>query len=259
MRSAILVMLLASPLLAKDAVLVTTCGQTVHGVAQLNGNLDCSGSADEGIRLSGRLFLNGFTMTGHPAHNVVECASSCVIVGPGTITGGSDGVRGDRRVKVVDSTSRLNTGDGIHADGSASVSGTTVSDNAGDGIRSNGSARVMSSVVSGNDGAGIQADHSLTVRSSSVTANGDEGVAAGSTVRLRETSVTGNGLDGAHGRRITLTDATATGNGTSATCGVTDECADLASPVSPRVTGTSTCGTSRKTESSGTWGVCTND
>jgi hypothetical protein len=140
-----------------------------------------------------------------------------------------------------------------------SVSGGTVSDNGGDGVRTNATARVTSSAVSGNGGSGIEADHGVSVRTSSVTGNGDEGVAADASARLRETSVTANGLDGVRGRRITLTDATATGNGTSATCGVTDDCADLASPVSPRLTGTSACGTSRNTDSSGTWGVCTND
>jgi hypothetical protein len=260
MTRAIILMLLTWPVLANaTTVLVTSCGQTVHGVGELTGNLDCSGVADEGVRLTGRLLLGGFTITGHPSHDVIECAGGCVVVGPGTITGGSEGIRGDGHVKVMNVTCTLNTGDGVHADSNAGVSGATITDNAGDGIRGNANAKVTSSTVSGNGGSGVQADRGATVSMSTVTGNDGDGIAAEATVRLRETAVSGNGFDGVRGRRVVLKDASATGNATSASCGGIDECADLASATPPRLNGAITCGTSRNTEGGGTWGVCTSD
>ena len=45
------------------------------------------------LGLQGKLLLNGFTLTGHADSEVVYCAAgACRIVGPGTVTGGSDGV-----------------------------------------------------------------------------------------------------------------------------------------------------------------------
>jgi hypothetical protein len=55
-------------------------------------------------------------------------------------------------------------------------------------------------------------------------------------------------------RGTKLIDAIALGNGTSQTCSVTDDCADLASTRPPAMRGTS-----RTIEAGGSWGVCTND
>jgi hypothetical protein len=259
MKRAILLMLVAWPVLANGTVLVTTCGQTVRGAGELADNLDCSGVEDEALRLTGRLHLGGFTITGRPSHDVIECSGGCMIVGPGTITGGSEGVLGDGHVRVIDVTVMLNTGDGVHADSNARVSGCTVTDNLGDGIRTNGNARVLSSTVSGNGGSGVQADRGAIVNDSTVTANDGDGIAGEGAVRLRQTTVGGNGFDGARGRRVILRDASATGNATSASCGVTNQCADVASSAPPRVYGTTTCGTSRVVGGVGTWGICTGD
>lgn len=252
-------LLLAWPALASGTTLVETCGQTVRGVAELTGDLDCSAVADESVRLSGRLDLRGFTITGNPAHDVVECSGGCMIVGPGTITGGAEGVNGTGHVKVTDATITLNTGDGIHADSNARVSGATVTDNLGDGVRTNGGARISSSVLSGNGGSGVEADHGVAAFASTVTANAGDGIVGLGTVRVRDTTIVGNGFDGVRGRRILLRDASANGNATDASCGTTDECADLASSAPPRLMGTSTCGTSRDTALGGTWGACTGD
>jgi hypothetical protein len=259
MTRAIVLLLLAWPVLANGTVLVTGCGQTVRGIGELTGDLDCSGIADEAVRLTGRLHLNGFTITGNPAHDVVECSGGCMVEGPGTITGGSEGVIGNGHVRIVDVTVTLNTGDGIHADRNARVTGGTVTNNAGDGIRSNRGARLYDSVVSGNVGTGVQADVGAVLNGSTVTANGADGVTAGGTLRVRETVVGGNALDGVRGRRVVLRDATLTGNATSASCGVTDDCADVASAAPPRLYGTNACGTSRDVVLGGPWGVCTND
>lgn len=92
-----------------------------------------------------------------------------------------------------------------------------------------------------------------------MSGNGAEGVDGDGTAKARSSTITANGLDGIRGLRVIVKDTAATGNGTDASCGVTSECADVASAVAPRVTGTSTCGTSRNTEAGGSWGVCAND
>jgi len=203
---------------AGSPVPVTTCGQTVTGTGQLVTNLDCSGTADDAVKLSGKLLLNGFTLTGNPAFDVVRCAvGACRVSGPGTVTGGSAGVRSKSRAKILRST---------------------VSGNGGDGVRADGSASIKESTVTGNAGAGVDSDRTAKAKLSTVTANG---------------------LDGMKGLRVALSSSTATGNGTDPSCGVTDDCADLAAATLPRVTATSACDTSRDTENGGTWGVCAND
>lgn len=48
------------------------------------------------------------------------------------------------------------------------------------------------------------------------------------------------------------------GNGTDPSCGVLDDCADVAAELLPKLK-SSTCLTSRNTESGLPWGVCAND
>jgi hypothetical protein len=79
------------------------------------------------------------------------------------------------------------------------------------------------------------------------------------TAKAKLSTVTGNGLDGLKGLRVVLSSSTAAGNGTAPSCGVVDDCADLAAANLPRLSGTSACGTSRDTENGGSWGVCAND
>jgi hypothetical protein len=240
---------------------VTACGQVVTGSGVLVADLDCSGEADEAVKLSGRLALGGFTLTGHPAFDVVRCeVGQCSVAGPGIVTGGLDGVRGDRGVRVEAGAVISGTaGDGVRSDGSAKVRDSMITANGGDGIRSKARASVLRSTVSGNAGDGVRADKSASVKDSTVTSNGGNGVDSELTAKAVRSSVTGNGFDGLKGNRVVLAASTATGNGTDAACGVTDECADLAAAVRPVVAATSTCGTSRDTENGGTWGVCAND
>lgn len=57
------------------------------------------------------------------------------------------------------------------------------------------------------------------------------------------------------GLEVQLKESEASGNATDPACGVTDECADLASEFIPRVKA-GVCATSRNTELGGSWGVC---
>ena len=121
----------------------------------------------------------------------------------------------------------------------STITGSTITGNTGDGVRTDGSVTVKGSTVGGNGGNGIDSDKSAKA--------------------MKLSTVNGNGFDGIRGVRAGLYDSTATGNGTNTACGVTDECADVASDLFPAVKGTSTCGTSRNTDVGGTWGICTND
>ena len=271
-----------APAARAASIPVTTCGQVVMGVGELTGDLDCSADPGEAVKLTGRLLLNGFTLTGNPADDVVRCETGgCIVEGPGTVTGGMDGIRGDRTVKVrlgvivtgnadtgvrakasaivSDSTITANGVDGIEADASVKLAGTTVTGNGGDGVRAKKRASLKTSTVSGNGGDGVRADGSATLSESSVADNGGDGVHAESRASVKLSSVTGNGFDGARGLKVTLKDATATGNGIDPACGVSDDCADVASELPPAVSAASACDTSRRTEDGGTWGVCAAD
>jgi hypothetical protein len=82
--------------------LVTSCGQFFRGSAMLAGDLDCSATDNDAVKLQGRLHLGGFTIIGHPAHDVVRCLKgACRIEGPGTITGGASGVHSDKNTRPV--------------------------------------------------------------------------------------------------------------------------------------------------------------
>lgn len=246
---------------AATPIPVTTCGQVVAGTGQLVGDLDCSGETDEAVKLSGKLLLNGFTLTGNPAFDVVRCeVGRCGVTGPGTITGGSDGVRSDRTARVDGGVVITgNTGDGVRSDSSAKVIDSTITGNGGDGVRSKSRATVQRSTVSGNGGDGVRADGSVSLKEATVTGNAGAGVDSDSTAKATASSVTSNGLDGLKGLRVVLSSSTATGNGIAPACGVIDDCADLAAAARPALRGLSLCDTSRNTEADGSWGVCAND
>lgn len=97
-----------------NATIVSGCGQTFDGNAELADDLDCSGYAGTTLTLTkGSLRLHGFTLTGHPDHTVVHCERGCKVSGPGTLTGGKNGVEGVSPVRVYDATVTGNTGLGI--------------------------------------------------------------------------------------------------------------------------------------------------
>jgi len=246
---------------AAGPVPVTTCGQVVRGVGQLTADLDCSAAAGEAVHLTGRLLLNGFTLTGTTAYDVVRCEiGACRVVGPGTVTGGADGVRSDTGARVEGgAVVTSNAGDGVRTEKSAKVFGASVTANGGDGVRSKSTATLREAIITGNAGDGVRTDGSATIKTSTVDANGGNGVDSEKSALAKLSSVSGNGFDGLRGLKAKLLDSTAIGNGTDPTCGVSDDCADVASALRPSVNPGATCGTSRNTEANGTWGVCTND
>lgn len=249
------------------AIPVTTCGQVVKGTGDLVADLDCSGHLGRSVQLIGRLRLNGFTLTGNPASPVVYCnIGSCLVSGPGTLTGGSRGVTSDVGVTVVDATVTSNTGDGVFSFRSARIKGAAViTNNGGNGVRASrivsvvgGKQALPDTVISGNGGDGIQAVRAARVQSGVVTGNAGDGIETEGAASLAASTVQTNGFDGVRGLSVRLRDTTATGNGTAPTCGVSDDCADLAAARKPAVNGASTCDVSRNT-AGGTWGVCSLD
>lgn len=259
---AIAALVSGSAALAATPISVTSCGQVVKGTGQLVGNLDCSADVGEAVHLTGTLLLNGFALTGAPTSDVVRCETgACRVVGPGTVTGGTDGVRSDRGARVeAGAIVTGNTGDGVRTDKTAKITDATVSANGGDGVRSKTTAVLSGASILSNAGDGVRTDGTATVKGSTVSGNGGNGIDSDKIAKaMKGSTVTGNGFDGIRGIRAQLHDSTATGNATDAACGVTDECADVASDLFPKVKGVSACGTSRNPELGGTWGVCSND
>jgi hypothetical protein len=243
------------------AVDVTSCGQFVRGSGRLTGDLDCSATADDAVKLQGRLHLNGFTITGAPTHDVVRCEKgACRVDGPGTLTGGADGVRSDKATRLIDVTISNNGGDGVRADKTARIDDGSISNNGGDGVHAD-KVNARSTDLFGNGGDGAHAHRKAILLGCHVTGNDGDGVSSDRLAKVsHETTVTGNGLDGVDAGRIMLKrGASVTANGTSLMCGVTEECDDLATERRPIIGSDASCGTSRDTADGGTWGACLDD
>jgi len=86
---ALLSLLLARPAAAGNLVDVTACGQVVPKgkIGVLTGDLDCSSTNVEGVRLlnGSKLRLAGFTLTASRFGVMCENVAVCRISGPGTI------------------------------------------------------------------------------------------------------------------------------------------------------------------------------
>lgn len=86
---ALVTLLLAQPAAAAKIVDVITCGQVVPKgtIGVLTGDLDCSSSDVEGVRLlnGAKLRLSGFTLTANRIGVLCENVAVCRISGPGTI------------------------------------------------------------------------------------------------------------------------------------------------------------------------------
>ncbi len=265
MRSPLTALLLAAgALLAPTrafAVDVTSCGQFVRGNATLLGDLDCSSVDDDAVKLQGRLHLGGFTITANPAHAVVRCLKgACRVDGPGSLTGGAEGIRSDKNARVVSATVGGNVGDGVRALKTARLDEASVANNGGVGVDADKvKAQTTSFLANGGDGA--HAVRKILLSFCNVADNVGNGLRSDRLVRVsHDTTVSGNGLDGINAGRIFLkVNAEVTLNGTSAACGVTEECDDLATDRRPIVGSGASCGTSRDTGGTGSWGVCLGD
>jgi hypothetical protein len=252
---------LSAPMTAHAIDPVTSCGQFVRGSGILVGDLDCSGTAGDAVNLQGRLHLAGFTLTGHSAHDVVRCLKgACRVDGPGTLSGGVHGVHSDKVAKLIGVTVSNNTGDGVRADKTARVDGASISNNAGDGVHAD-KVNARSTDFLGNGADGAHAVRKATLHGCNVAGNAGNGVSSDRLAKVtHDTTVSGNGLDGVNAGRIMVKkNASVAANGTSAACGVTEECDDLASDRRPIVGSGASCGTSRDTAGGGSWGVCLGD
>lgn len=265
MRSPLTALLIAASTLLvpapTHAVDVTSCGQSVRGNAKLTGDLDCSATDDDAVKLQGRLHLEGFTITGNPAHSVVRCLrGACRVDGPGVLTGGAEGIRSDKNARVVSATITGNAGQGVRALKTARLDAASIADNGGDGVDAD-KVKAASTDVVGNGGDGAHAVRKILLSFCNVAGNAGDGLSSDRLVRVsHDTTVTGNGLDGVDAGRIFLkVNAEVMTNGTSAACGVSEECDDLASDRLPIVGSGASCGTSRDTGGGGSWGVCLDD
>ena len=240
---------------------LTSCGQFVRGSAVLVADLDCSATDDDAVKLQGRLHLAGFTIIGHPAHDVVSCEKGpCRIAGPGTLTGGAGGVRSKKNARLVDVTVGYNAGRGVYARKSARLDGGMLAGNAGTGVYAD-KIQAFATQISGNGGDGAHAIRKASLFDCSVTGNAGDGVSSDRLARVSHyTVVSGNGLDGIDAGRIMVKRyAAVTMNGASLACGVTEPCDDLATDRRPVVSLDAVCGTSRDTRDGGSWDACSDD
>ncbi len=266
MRSPRVTLLIAAGILFAPAStpaieLIVSCGQFVRGSGALIGDLDCSATDDDAVKLQGRLHMNGHVLTGHPAHAAVRCLKgACRIDGPGTISGAAVGVRSDKNTRLISVTVSNNVGAGVHALKKARLDGSSVFDNGGTGVIADKiSASSTGFLDNGDDGAHTVRKAQLS--GCNVTGNAGDGVSSDRLVQVtHNTIVTNNGLDGVDAGRVMLkTNASVTANGTSAACGVTEECDDLAVAYRPIIAAGTVCGTSRDTVDGGSWAACLGD
>lgn len=225
---------------------VTTCGQIVHGVGELVGDLDCStGERGSAVSLDGTLRLNGFTITGMHGGIGVGCSfERCRIVGPGTITGPNDvsmGVYygGSRTLHLVDVTIQGVRGQAAQSSlGKVRVLRSTITNNGGfigpDGIF----------------GGGVRARGRAMIKDSTITGNVINGVQV-----TKETYLSGRAVS-----KVIAKNSVIDSNGTAPDCDVTaqeDPCGDIVSFQKPALRVT-TCSVSVN-PTGGDWDVCAGD
>ncbi len=215
-----------------------------------------SGSGWEAIEAGERLFARGVLASG----NLVTGGTAALSAFPG-------------RIKLRESTVTANAGVGVWSGKSAVLVDSDVTANDADGVGASQKVKLKRSTVSGNGGFGVDAsskDGKVTVKESSVEFNTLSGVFAGLRVKGKDSAINSNGVHGVvtkcpgafPGVRADLRDTTLTGNGTDASCGVSQTCADVSPCVPPKLKGTTTCDTSYDVDSGfpGTsWGVCALD
>jgi len=234
---------------------VGTFGGVVHLLRSV-----VTGNAGTGVR-SAKVKIVDSEVSNNDAEGIRTGLGTAVIRGSMISGNGLAGISGIR-FKVVDTTITGNGTAGIAADLSA-------------GGPPPGRVKVVRSDISSNLGQGITGfPKKIAVRDSTIDNNGSEGIRQdlsetleGAVVTLTNSTVTGNALDGIVQSaslprcRLKARGSTVTGNGTYASCGVAQTCADLSSCGLPKVRA-STCDTSYDVTSGfpGTsWGVCSLD
>lgn len=271
MRSNQMILVLTGFLFATSAqaVDVTTVGQVVPKgkVGVLQTDLSCA-SPGVAVQLENgaTLDMNGHVLDGCGVSASGPQPQRIAVRGPGTIRNSPYGIylqAGSVRARdltiedstydgIVGSTGEANVRSTAHlkdvtitGSGQAAVDVTKV---AGQRVTASGNAFALGvpAIIGRGGVAGV---------GFVVTGNASEGVfTAAGTLRLRNSQVTGNASNGVGGFKVSLAGSTVTGNNTSASA----NSADLVSVLPPLVKN-STCGTSLKSDLTGTWGVCTGD
>lgn len=212
------------------------------------------------LEVGATLSLNGHVLDGCSVSAVTSPprAARANVVGPGEIRNASYGIAlggGTIRVRDVLITDPVVAGilgtteAGVRS--TAKLANVTVTGSGGDGVRVT-KVKARDVTVSGNAGEGIVGFGGVSGRNVVAANNGQEGVfTAAGRLALVDSQVTGNALSGVIGFAVSLTRSTATGNGGGGGF-------DVVSVKPPKVR-SSTCGTSSKSDLTGTWGVCTND
>jgi hypothetical protein len=161
---------------------------------------------------------------------------------------------------LIGVTIRNNVGVGVRAPKTARIDSSSITSNGGDGVDAD-KINAHGSAFSDNGGDGAHAVRKASLFGCSVTGNAGDGVSSDRLAKVSHIStVRSNGLDGIDAGRIMLKrGASSTLNGTSAACGVTEECDDIATDRRPIVSFDALCGTSRDTASGDSWGACLND
>jgi hypothetical protein len=238
MRSTLtsLTLLVAVASSALASVQLTTCGETIPGgtTGVLARDLDCGGGLGVTLLDGARLKLDGHAMRGG-----VICTGSCMVAGPGDISGASAGI-------FINGTA---------VTGTQRIKRVTLHDNI-DGIGDQAGELVLSDVVSSNNqarGIFLQAG-SLRGRNVTTWNNGTDGVhLSQGTVRLTGFTAVANGAQGLannSGLDTIVTDSVLKGNAGSGTP------LDLFSVAPPRVRHTA-C--DHSLGQSGDWNVCAGD
>jgi hypothetical protein len=225
---------------------------------------------------SGKLALNGFTITGGVVG--VNCDGPCKVIGPGTVVEGTQiGINGFESLRIRDVTLTDHVSFAVQCFRACKIDGATTISNNGAGIRVGAKLTLDGATVTGNMGSGIDASNTdgsarVDVRNSTVTNNRD-GIRAQRLAKITDSTVSGNTRHGvlvgiesgpACARKGTarLMGATVTGNATEPTCGVSVGCGDLSTCSPPKLAGGSTCDRSFVLGSDNVtadWDVCAAD
>jgi hypothetical protein len=258
------ILLVSSASLAA-VVEVDTCGQLVRGgKGVLVADLDCAGRNLPALTIErGKLDMNGFTISGSSPWPALVCLGRCKIVGPGTVTGGGNGIDGKGRLTLVQVDVVGNDFLGVSCFTSCSIRGpASIRDNGHGptapelyqhGVLTPATAKVRDVVISGNRGAGVVARNPLdrgrvVLRNATVTDNQFAAI-AGRSITVVDSVLTHNwggglllGEDGcAQARRLSVKNTVLIDNGFGPGCGISETCVDLMSCRVPQVKGTTLC------------------
>jgi hypothetical protein len=222
------------------------------------------------VSLDGRVQLVGSTVTGSP---IGVCAQHNARVEDSIVSANDDGLLVGGRAVIKNSDVSGNTGTGIHAD-QAAIIDTQVNNNDGHGLVVTGLSgngqrlKIVRSTFNAGGAAAIVAGIPTHIADSEISGNAWQGVVADvGPVHIARTSIVSNGFSGVSVGtgfpfcRLGVVDSTVVGNGTDASCGSTQTCADLAACDVPRLMQVA-CDSSYDVNSGfpGTdWGVCALD